>query len=98
MPGASNAKPPGRGGRGRARPDVPLWRIKAAEDGRLRSAQSLAYRRPEPSAPRPEAAQAWREIARALGASNNQADRALAGSITDYVRNLPAPVEPGFVR
>ena len=85
-------------GRGRARPDVPLWRIKAAEDGRLRSARPLAYRRPEPSAPRPEAAQAWREIARALGASTNQADRVLASSITDYVRNLPAPVELGPVR
>ena len=85
-------------GCGRARPDVPLWRIKAAEDGRLRSSRPLGYRHPEPMAPRPEAAQAWREIARALGASTDKADRDLAGSITEYVRNLPAPVDRGLVR
>ena len=85
-------------GHGRARPNVPLWRIKAAEDARLRSSRPLGYSHPEPVGPRPEAAQAWREIARALGASTNQADRDLAGSITDYVRNLPAPVDRGLVR
>ena len=85
-------------GRGRVRSDVPLWRIKAAEDGRLRSSRPLGYSHPEPMAPRPEATQAWREIARALGASTSKADRDLAGSISDYVRNLPAPVDRSLAR
>jgi hypothetical protein len=82
----------------RTRPDVPLWRIKAAEDGRLRSTRPLGYRHPESNAFRPEAAQAWREIARALGASTSQADRNLAGSINSYLRDMPAPVDRGRAR
>ena len=85
-------------GRGRSRSDVPLWRIKAAEDGRLRSSQPLDYSHSEPMANRPEATQAWREIARALGASTSKADRDLAGSITEYVRNLQVIVDRGVVR
>ncbi len=73
--------------RGRSQNYEPLWRIKAREDGRLRSSgagpniKSSARAR----ATRAGAAEAWEHIARALAASGDQADRDLARSIAMFV-------------
>jgi hypothetical protein len=73
--------------RGRSQNYEPLWRIKAREDGRLRSSgagpniKSSARAR----ATRAGAVEAWQHVARALAASSDQADRDLARSIAMFV-------------
>jgi len=60
----------------------PLWRIKARGDGRLRVGPTNGGSPPRRrSVGRIAAAEAWREIADALGASGDKADRHLAGHI-----------------
>jgi hypothetical protein len=75
--------------RGQVRNYVPLWRIKAAEEGR-----SIGRREPTKSSPRSarireEAVEAWTNIARGLTASDDPADRALAQGVEQYVRAMP---------
>jgi hypothetical protein len=73
--------------RGRSQNYEPLWRIKAGEGNRLQShcagpgTKSSARAR----ATRARAAEAWDQIARALAASGDHADRDLARSITKFV-------------
>ena len=76
--------------RGRSRNYHPLWRIKAADDGRLRTGRPQTKASPKALANRTEAVQAWREIARALATSSDRADRDLAASIATYLRDMPA--------
>jgi hypothetical protein len=92
--------------RGRIRNYEPLWRIKAQEDGRLRTSRPATKRSANAMATRTSAVDAWREIARALAASGDKSDRDLAQSVskyagempvvtgTDRARVSPAPLEP----
>ena len=79
--------------RGQIQNYEPLWRVKAAESGRLRSprAKSKSGSRSERS--RKEAIVAWTHIARGLAGSDDAADRALAESVDRYVRATPFAVE-----
>jgi hypothetical protein len=78
--------------RGRSKNYEPLWRIKAREDGRLRSdgAGSGTKSSAQARANRARAAEAWEHVARALAVSGDKADRDLAQSITTFLRLMPA--------
>ncbi|KQW76447.1 relaxase/mobilization nuclease domain-containing protein [Methylibium sp. Root1272] len=76
--------------RGSSRNYDPLWRIKAREDGRLRTTQASVKAGQRATATRVEVAQSWTQLGRALAASGNAGDRDLARSIARYVRDMPA--------
>ena len=82
--------------RGRSRNYEPLWRIKAREDGRLRTSRPTAKSSPRASATRAEAVEAWMQVGRALAASAEKADRELARSIEAFVQKMP-PASPTAV-
>ncbi len=77
--------------RGRSENYEPLWRLKAREDQRLRSADSGSSTKSTARArvTRAQAAEAWAQIARALAASSEKADRDLARSITKFFEDMP---------
>jgi hypothetical protein len=98
--------------RGTVRHFPELWQVKAGEDGRR-----LSQRTESPGAgnqvARAEAQAAWREIAKALGASGSDADRRLARSIQAFAADMGqrtghgpdrvpmdnrAPMQPGLSR
>jgi hypothetical protein len=70
--------------RGSSRNYEPLWRIKAREDGRLRTNRKMVDR---PSSP-VSAVEAWQAIARALGTSAERADCELGRSVAAFVAEL----------
>ena len=76
--------------RGRTRNFDPLWRIKAKEDGRLRTGRATTKRSANTMASRAAAVGAWGEIARALAASGDKSDRDLAESVSRYVGEMQA--------
>jgi hypothetical protein len=76
--------------RGNSRNYDPLWRIKAREDGRLRSNRPAVKRSASTLATRVAAAGAWREIAGALAASGDKSDRDLAHAVARYVAEMTA--------
>lgn len=78
--------------RGRNRNYEPLWRIKAREDERLRSAGNGSSKNSSARgrATRALAAEAWEQVRRALAASSDKADRDLALSITKYIEDMSA--------
>ncbi len=63
----------------------PLWRLKAREEGRLRSSWAGLKSGAATERSRKEAAIAWAHIARTLAGSVDSADRDLAESIDRYV-------------
>jgi hypothetical protein len=71
--------------RGNSRNYDPLWRIKAWEDGRLRTKLGDAKSGQRAQTTRDEAVEAWQQIGRALGASGKAGDRDLARSIGKFV-------------
>jgi hypothetical protein len=75
-----------RVGRSLGRNDEPLWRIKAAEDGRLRKSRLSVKIGPPVRAYRAETAQAWQEILEALVQSSDHSDQELAVAISGFVR------------
>jgi hypothetical protein len=75
--------------RGRNRNYDPLWRIKANEEGRLRTSRPTTKRNERTMATRAAAVEAWREIARALAASGDKSDRELAQSVSRCVGEMP---------
>jgi hypothetical protein len=82
--------------RGRSRNYDSLWRIKAREDGRLRTSRSGTQSGPQTRATRADAVEAWMQIGRALVASGDPSDRALARSISAFVKEMPGIVRaPG---
>ena len=76
--------------RGRTRNFDPLWRMKAEQDGRLRTRRPTTKRSASTMATRAAAVDAWREIARALAASGDKSDRDLAHAVGRYVGEMPA--------
>jgi hypothetical protein len=79
--------------RGRSRNYDPLWRIKAREDGRLRTSRPTAKSSPQAHSTRAEAVEAWMQVGRALATSAEKADRDLARSIAAFVQEM-APAGP----
>jgi hypothetical protein len=71
--------------RGPTRRFEPLWRLKAAEDGRLRVARSKVAPARGDALPRSNAVQAWREIEASLASSDRSHDRGLARSIAAHM-------------
>ena len=74
--------------RGRNRNYDPLWRIKAREDGRLRTSRPSTKSGPQVRTTRAEAVEAWMQIGRALAVSVETGDRKLARSIASFVREM----------
>jgi hypothetical protein len=75
--------------RGNCRNYDPLWRIKAREDGRLRTTRANMKAGNRSEATRADAAQAWMQLGQALAASDDPADRHLARSIARFVAEMP---------
>ena len=76
--------------RGRTRNFDPLWRVKAREDGRLRTGRPGSKSSPQARASRAEAVEAWMQLGRALAVSGDPADRDLARSIAAFVKEMPS--------
>ncbi len=75
--------------RGQVRNFEPLWRIKAAEAGRLRTPRARSKSGAGSERSRKEAIIAWAHIARALAGSADAEDRSLAEKVDRYVRATP---------
>jgi hypothetical protein len=84
--------------RGATRRHPDLWRVKAAEDGRLLKPRGATVQGTAAHASRNEARRAWQEIAKALVASGDAGDRQLAESIRQYTRERESQVEPATRR
>jgi hypothetical protein len=80
--------------RGRSRNYDPLWRVKAREEGRLRTASTGAKSSAQARATRAEAVEAWVHMGRALAMSGDAADRDLARSIATFVKEMPVAQVP----
>jgi hypothetical protein len=74
--------------RGRSRNYDPLWRLKAREDGRLRTDRAGTKSGAQARATRTAAFEAWEQLGRALGASSDANDKALARSIDGYLKAI----------
>ena len=84
--------------RGAARDYPELWRIKAAEGGRLRKLRGSVRSGAAVDASRAEAKRAWREIAAALAKSGDAGDQKLGAAIEGYMRGqdpLAGPARRG---
>ena len=83
--------------RGRSRNYDPLWRLKAREDGRLRTNRPGSKTSGRAVATRAEAMEAWRHLGQALAMSGDAADQNLAKSIAAFVSDMPSrpAAEPG---
>jgi hypothetical protein len=75
--------------RGNSRNHDPLWRIKAREDGRLRTTRASTKSGDRSKATRADAVEAWTQLSRALSVSGDVADRHLARSIERFVCDMP---------
>jgi hypothetical protein len=75
--------------RGNSRNYDPLWRIKAREDGRLRTSATVTKSSRGAKATRAEAVEAWQQIGRVLAASGNASDRALSQSVERFIKGMP---------
>lgn len=84
--------------RGSSRNYDPLWRIKAREDGRLRTIRAGAKSSAQARTSRAEAVEAWMHMGRALAMSGNAADRDLAQSISTFIEEMPWTQKPGVER
>jgi hypothetical protein len=73
--------------RGAARNHPDLWRVKAAEDGRLLKPRAGHRHGAAATASRREARQAWQALAQALSKSAFAGDRKLAASIAAFARD-----------
>jgi hypothetical protein len=84
--------------RGRSRNHDPLWRLKAREEGRLRTCRAGAKGGEQARATRTEAVKAWMHVGRALALSGDAADRDLARSIATFIKEMPATQAPAVQR
>jgi hypothetical protein len=76
--------------RGRNRNFDPLWRIKAREDGRLRTSRPGTKSSAHSRSTRAEAVDAWMAVGRALSTSTDRTDRDLARSIANFIQDMPS--------
>lgn len=75
--------------RGRSRNYDPLWRIKAREEGRLRTDRASFKSGAQARATRAQALQAWMQIGRALAESGEPSNLGLARSIKRFIQDMP---------
>lgn len=88
--------------RARTRNYDALWRLKAGQEGRLRTSRRSVKTGATARATRSQAADAWMHIAHALARSGDAVDRKLAAAISEFVaetsvtrtRDHPAQGEP----
>jgi hypothetical protein len=73
--------------RGATRNHPDLWRLKAAEDGRLQAPRDPHRRGAAATASRGEARDVWHALAQALSTSTLAGDRQLAASISAFARD-----------
>ena len=71
----------------------PTWRVKARQEGRLRSRSVSEKSSPAATRTRETAIGVWVNLAQALGESPDAKDRQLAGAIARYVHQMPAAIE-----
>jgi hypothetical protein len=74
--------------RGRSQNYDPLWRVKAREDGRLRTARPESQASPRALETRAEALEAWRKVSQALASSGAPEDIKLAAEVARFVRDM----------
>ena len=74
--------------RGRSRNYDPLWRLKAREDGRLRTNRQNTKSSANARVTRAEAVEAWTILGRALATSTDRADLNLALAVTAFVKEV----------
>jgi len=84
--------------RGRNRNYDALWRIKARQDGRLRTARTDAKSSDQARATRSEVAEVWVHLGHALAKSGGLADRELARSIAAFAREMYSNQAPSSPR
>jgi hypothetical protein len=75
------------------RRDQPLWKLKAAEDGRLRQGKRPAKQATWNSSLQPNAVEAWKAIRRVLKLSVDQDDRELGDRIAQWILDS-SPASP----
>jgi len=75
--------------RGRSKNHDTLWRVKAREDGRLRTTRPGVKSTAAARATRAQAVDAWMHVGRALAMSGNADDRKLSAAIATFVREMP---------
>ena len=84
--------------RGRDRNYDTLWRVKARAEGRLRTSTPFRKGGSKAHATRAEAVEAWVHIGRALAMSGDAANRGLASSIAEFVREMPSAAPSAMPR
>ena len=75
--------------RGRDRNYDTLWRLKARQDGRLRTTRPGSKASAAAQATRAQAVEAWMHVGRALATSGDPADRKLAGAVAAFIKEMP---------
>jgi hypothetical protein len=75
--------------RGRDRNYDALWRLKARQDGRLRTTRPGSKATAAAQATRAQAVEAWMHVGKALATSGNAEDRKLAGEIAAFIMEMP---------
>jgi hypothetical protein len=75
--------------RGRDRNYDSLWRLKARQDGRLRTTRPGSKATAAAQATRAQAIEAWMHVGRALASSADEEDRKLAGAVAAFIKEMP---------
>ena len=70
-----------------------IWRVKAREEGRLRTSRASKKTSPRATRTRETALAVWVKLAQELVKSPEAKDRQLAGAIARYVEQTPAAIE-----
>ncbi|WP_246295058.1 relaxase/mobilization nuclease domain-containing protein [Piscinibacter koreensis] len=76
--------------RGHSRNYEPIWRVKAGEDGRLRTHKAASKSRGPAKDTRAEALRAWMQIGRALVQTREPRNLSVAASIKSFLQDAPA--------
>ena len=71
----------------------PIWRVKARQEGRLRTRSASEKASPAATRTRETALAVWVKLAQELVKSPEAKDRQLAGAIARYVQQTPAAIE-----
>lgn len=75
--------------RGRDKNYDTLWRLKARQDGRLRTTRPGSKATAAARATRAQAVEAWMHVGKALARSGNAEDRKLASEIAAFIKEMP---------
>ena len=75
--------------RGRDKNYDTLWRLKARQDGRLRTTRPGSKATAAAQATREQAVEAWMHVGKALATSGSAEDRKLAGAIAAFIKEMP---------